>query len=139
MRAKTGFYGFRNQWSRVFPKVRRSSVTLQPCNWTQSDASANETFHSRHLSIERVPRKQDHSRHRSASVPMAFGCIISHRPFMTHYLDYLSLGLYAASFLCYARVLYVPNVWIGRIATVFLAGGILFQYYALLNRSHWMH
>jgi len=58
---------------------------------------------------------------------------------MTHYLDYLSLGLYTASFICYARVLYVSNLWIGRIATVLLTGGIIFQYYALLNRSHWMH
>jgi ABC-type transport system involved in cytochrome c biogenesis permease subunit len=58
---------------------------------------------------------------------------------MTHSFAYLSLALYAASFLCYARVLYVPQVWLGRLATLLLAGGILLQYFALLERSHWIH
>jgi ABC-type transport system involved in cytochrome c biogenesis permease subunit len=58
---------------------------------------------------------------------------------MTIQLGYPSLGLYVASFVCYARILYAPNVWLGRLATVLLAGGILFQYYALLERSHSMH
>ena len=34
---------------------------------------------------------------------------------MTHYyLGYISLALYTASFLCYARLLYVPDLWLGR-------------------------
>lgn len=58
---------------------------------------------------------------------------------MTHHLGYLSLAFYAASFACYARILYVPNVWLGRIASVLLAGGIVFQYYDLLERSRFIH
>ena len=58
---------------------------------------------------------------------------------MTHHLGYLSLVFYAASFACYARILYMPNVWLGRIASVLLAGGLLFQYYDLLERSRLMH
>ncbi|MGH9561030.1 MAG: cytochrome C assembly family protein, partial [Terracidiphilus sp.] len=58
---------------------------------------------------------------------------------MTHHLGYLSLAFYAASFVCYARILYVPNDWLGRIASVLLAGGIIFQYYDLLERSRLMH
>ena len=54
-------------------------------------------------------------------------------------LGYLSLALYAASFACYARILYVPNAWLGRAASVLLAGGLLFQYYDLLERSRLMH
>jgi ABC-type transport system involved in cytochrome c biogenesis permease subunit len=58
---------------------------------------------------------------------------------MTHYFAYLSLAFYAASFLCYARILYTPNLWLGRLGTLLLAGGIALQYFALLERSHWMH
>jgi ABC-type transport system involved in cytochrome c biogenesis permease subunit len=58
---------------------------------------------------------------------------------MTYHFAYLSLAFYAASFLCYARVLYVPQLWLGRLATLLLAGGIVLQYYALLERSHWIH
>src|SRR5271155_2897615 len=58
---------------------------------------------------------------------------------MTHYLEYLSLAFYAASFACYARILYVPNLWVGRIASTLLAGGIVFQYFDLLARSRWLH
>jgi ABC-type transport system involved in cytochrome c biogenesis permease subunit len=58
---------------------------------------------------------------------------------MTHYFTYLSLAFYAASFLCYARILYSPNLWLGRVATLLLAGGIGLQYFALLERSHWIH
>src|SRR5271170_5280595 len=53
--------------------------------------------------------------------------------------SYLSLALYAASFCCYARVLYAPNLWLGRLATLLLAGGIVLHYFALLERSHGMH
>jgi ABC-type transport system involved in cytochrome c biogenesis permease subunit len=50
-------------------------------------------------------------------------------------LGYLSLALYLASFLCYARLLYAPQVWLGRLATALLAAGILIQYFSLYERS----
>lgn len=56
-----------------------------------------------------------------------------------HYLSILSLVVYAASFACYARVLSVPNLWVGRAATGLLGGGILLHYFALLERSRWIH
>jgi HemX protein len=58
---------------------------------------------------------------------------------MTHLLGYLSLALYAASFACYARILYVPNTWVGRAASLLLGCGLLLQYYDLLERSRLMH
>lgn len=58
---------------------------------------------------------------------------------MGHQLAYLTLGLYLLSFGCYAWILYAPDVWIGRLATLLLAGGIVAEYFALLERSHWMH
>jgi ABC-type transport system involved in cytochrome c biogenesis permease subunit len=58
---------------------------------------------------------------------------------MLNHMGYLSLALYAASFCCYARILYAPNLWLGRVATLLLAGGILLHYFALLERSHGMH
>jgi len=54
-------------------------------------------------------------------------------------MGYLSLALYAASFPRYARLLYVPNVWLGRLATLLLAGGIALHYFALLDRSMGTH
>ncbi len=54
---------------------------------------------------------------------------------MPHHLGYLCVALYVASFVCYARILYAPNLWLGRLGTLFLAGGILFHYFALLERS----
>jgi ABC-type transport system involved in cytochrome c biogenesis permease subunit len=51
----------------------------------------------------------------------------------------LTLAAYAASFCCYARILYAPHKWLGRLASVMLAGGIVLHYYALLERSHGMH
>jgi HemX protein len=58
---------------------------------------------------------------------------------VTHYLSYLSLAAYAASFCCYARILYAPHKWLGRLATLLLASGIVLHYYALLERSYAMH
>ncbi len=58
---------------------------------------------------------------------------------MTHYLGYLSLALYAASFACYARILYASNNWVGRTGSLLLGGGLLLQYYDLLERSRLMH
>ncbi len=58
---------------------------------------------------------------------------------MGHELAYLTLALYAASFVCYARILYAPQLWLGRVATLLLAGGIVSQYFALLQRSRWIH
>jgi len=59
--------------------------------------------------------------------------------FMAHYLAFLTLALYAASFLCYLRILYAPHLGVGRLATLLLAGGIVSQYFALLERSRWIH
>jgi ABC-type transport system involved in cytochrome c biogenesis permease subunit len=58
---------------------------------------------------------------------------------MLNHVGYLSLALYAASFLCYARILYAPNPWLGRFATLLLAGGIVLHYFALLERSRVTH
>jgi ABC-type transport system involved in cytochrome c biogenesis permease subunit len=58
---------------------------------------------------------------------------------MGHQLAYLTVALYAASFICYARILYSPQAWLGRAATLLVAGGILAQYFALLERSRWIH
>jgi HemX protein len=54
---------------------------------------------------------------------------------MAQQLGYLSLALYLASFICYARILYAPNIWIGRFATFLLASGIAAQYFSLYERS----
>src|ERR1700727_181377 len=45
----------------------------------------------------------------------------SFRRFMLNQLGYLSLALYAASFCCYARILYAPHLWLGRLASTLLA------------------
>ena len=58
---------------------------------------------------------------------------------MPNQLGYLSLALYAASFICYARNLYAPNVWVGRVASLLLAAGILVQYLSLHQRSLALH
>ncbi len=58
---------------------------------------------------------------------------------MPNLMGYLSLALYAASFACYARILYAPNVWLGRLATLLLAGGIALHYFALLDRTLGTH
>jgi len=57
---------------------------------------------------------------------------------MTH-LGWLTVACYAASFACYARFLYAPNPWLGRLATALLAGEIVAEYFVLLERSHGMH
>ena len=53
----------------------------------------------------------------------------------------LMLAAYAASFVCYALVLYSPepSTWLGRAATLLLAGGVVLHYYALLERSAGTH
>jgi ABC-type transport system involved in cytochrome c biogenesis permease subunit len=58
---------------------------------------------------------------------------------MADHLGYFTLALYLASFFAYARILYAPNLWLGRLATLLLAGGILAQYFALLQRSRLLH
>jgi len=58
---------------------------------------------------------------------------------MPNQMGYLSLALYAASFVCYARLLYAPNVWLGRLATVLLTAGIVLHYFALLDRPLGTH
>jgi len=54
-------------------------------------------------------------------------------------MQWLSLALYAASFCCYARILYAPHKWLGRTATLLLAAAIASHYYALLERSRVTH
>jgi ABC-type transport system involved in cytochrome c biogenesis permease subunit len=58
---------------------------------------------------------------------------------MAYHLGAFSLALYWASFLCYTRILYSPHLWLGRLASGLLAGGILVQYFNLLERSRWIH
>ena len=58
---------------------------------------------------------------------------------MLNHMGYVSLALYAASFLVYVRLLYAPNIWLGRLATLLLAGGIVAHYFALLERSMGAH
>ena len=54
-------------------------------------------------------------------------------------MQWLSLALYAASFCCYARILYAPHDWLGRAGTLLLGGALLAHYYALLERSQLTH
>jgi HemX protein len=56
-----------------------------------------------------------------------------------HHLGIVTLVVYAASFICYGRNLYVPQVWLGRLASVLLTAGIVLQYFDLLERSRWIH
>src|SRR5271155_1375496 len=58
---------------------------------------------------------------------------------MPNQLGYLSLALYVASFICYARNLSAPNIWVGRVASLLLAGGIFVQYLSLYQRSLALH
>jgi ABC-type transport system involved in cytochrome c biogenesis permease subunit len=58
---------------------------------------------------------------------------------MPNDLGYLSLALYVASFICYARNLGAPNIWVGRVASLLLAGGIFVQYLSLYQRSLALH
>jgi ABC-type transport system involved in cytochrome c biogenesis permease subunit len=58
---------------------------------------------------------------------------------MAHPMQWLSLALYATSFACYARLLFAPNDWLGRGATLLLAAAIVVHYYALLERSRLTH
>lgn len=58
---------------------------------------------------------------------------------MGHLLAYLTVALYAASFVFYTRVLYSPQARHGWVATFLLGAAIVCQYFALLLRSHWTH
>jgi ABC-type transport system involved in cytochrome c biogenesis permease subunit len=58
---------------------------------------------------------------------------------MTNPMQWLSLALYAASLVCYLRVLYAPQAWVGRVGTLLLAGAIVTHYFALLERSRLTH
>jgi ABC-type transport system involved in cytochrome c biogenesis permease subunit len=58
---------------------------------------------------------------------------------MEHHLGSLSLALYGVSTLCYSRNLYSPHPWLGRLGSGLLAGGILLQYFDLLERSRGIH
>ena len=58
---------------------------------------------------------------------------------MPNHLGYFSLALYVASFICYARNLSAPNIWVGRLASLLLAGGIFVQYLSLFQRALALH
>jgi ABC-type transport system involved in cytochrome c biogenesis permease subunit len=58
---------------------------------------------------------------------------------MLNHTAFLALALYAASLCCYARFLYAPHLWLGRLASLILLAGIVAHYYALLLRSYGMH
>jgi len=58
---------------------------------------------------------------------------------MGHQLGYLTLVLYAVSCALYARVLYAPQARHASLPTFFLGAAIVCQYFALLERSHWIH
>jgi HemX protein len=58
---------------------------------------------------------------------------------MGHELAYLTVGLYFASFLCYAWNLYEPQLWTGRFGSLLLAGGIAAEYFELLERARLLH
>src|SRR2546428_327450 len=57
---------------------------------------------------------------------------------MTTHFGTGALGLYAISLSLYIWYLYFKKRLIGRAATLFLAGGIALQYFALLERSRWL-
>src|SRR2546422_8280450 len=57
---------------------------------------------------------------------------------MTTHFGTGALGLYAISISLYIWYLYFKKRLIGRAATLFLAGGIVLQYFALLERSRWL-
>lgn len=58
---------------------------------------------------------------------------------MGHQLAYLTIVVYAASFVFYARALYAPQARRNWLATFLLGAAIVCQYFALLERSHWTH
>ena len=58
---------------------------------------------------------------------------------MIQTLAFVTLGLYAMSFVCYARDLYAPNVALGRLASVLLCLGIIVQYMELMYRARATH
>jgi len=54
-------------------------------------------------------------------------------------MDFVALGLYAASFVGYTANLYRDSRWIGRAATLLLILALAAHYYALLERSRMIH
>lgn len=58
---------------------------------------------------------------------------------MRFWLGYASLAVYAASFASYVAYLYSSHRWVGRLATLLLAGGIVLQYAALYERARIIH
>jgi ABC-type transport system involved in cytochrome c biogenesis permease subunit len=58
---------------------------------------------------------------------------------MANQMAYWNLIFYAASFACYARFLYAPNAWLGRLGSLLLAAGLVAHYFALLDRSQATH
>jgi len=58
---------------------------------------------------------------------------------ISSHLGLITLALYAASFACYARILYAAHAHVARLATLLLACGIVAQYFELLQRSRLTH
>lgn len=69
---------------------------------------------------------------------MQFARGASRLPMTHHHFGYVALALCFASFLCYARILYAPQIRLARFASFLLAASIVFQYLALLERSRWI-
>jgi len=55
------------------------------------------------------------------------------------FLYLTAVALYALSFVCYARILYSPQVALGRLASVLLCLGIIVQYLELMARAKAAH
>lgn len=62
---------------------------------------------------------------------------VSH--FMMFFLYLSAVGLYALSFVCYARILYAPQISLGRLASLLLFLGIVVQYLELMVRAKVAH
>src|SRR5690348_719748 len=58
---------------------------------------------------------------------------------MGHQLAYLTVVLYALSCAFYVRVLYSPQAKRSWLPSLLLGAAIVCQYFALLERSHWIH
>jgi ABC-type transport system involved in cytochrome c biogenesis permease subunit len=56
---------------------------------------------------------------------------------ITHYA-LLTILLYVASLAFYVRSLYTSHAPVGRVASIFLAAGLVFHYLLLLERSRWV-
>src|SRR5579864_182562 len=58
---------------------------------------------------------------------------------MNFFFNYVCLAIYVASFAFYTLYLYRDRRWIGILATVLLAAGLVAHYFALLDRAKMIH